>query len=95
MAVKVGGIVEEPLFPPSQASARAIGARLRNRRKQMHLSLRAVEVMSEQEFKASALAAYERGELGERAISMPRLQRLAELYDTPVSLLLPSHPYEG
>lgn len=84
----------EPLFPPSEASARAIGARLRDRRKQMRLSLQAVEVMSDQEFKASALAAYERGELGERAISMPRLERLAKLYDIPVLLLLPSNPYE-
>jgi transcriptional regulator with XRE-family HTH domain len=94
MAVNVGGMVEEPLFPLSEASARTIGARLRNRRKQMRLSMQAVEVMSEQEFKASALAAYERGELGERAISMPRLQGLAKLYDIPVSLLLPSNPGE-
>ena len=59
----------------------------------MRLSLQAVEAMSEQEFKASILAAYERGELGEQAISMPRLQRLAKLYDVPVLLLLPSNPY--
>ena len=39
-------------------------------RKQMRLSLQAVEAMSEQEFKASVLGAYERGE---RAISVPRL----------------------
>ena len=76
--------MEGPKFPPSEASARAIGARLRAMRKQKHLSMQAVEVMSEQEFKASVLAAYERGELGERAISMPRLQRLAELYDISV-----------
>ena len=49
--------------------------------------------MSEGEFKASVLAAYERGELGERAISMPRLQRLAKLYDVPVLLLLPPNSY--
>jgi hypothetical protein len=42
--------------------------------------------MSEQEFKASVLGAYERGE---RAISVPRLQRLAKLYDVPVDQLLP------
>jgi transcriptional regulator with XRE-family HTH domain len=87
-------MVEEPRFPPSEASARAIGARLRARRKQKHLSLQAVQVMSAQEFKASDLAAYERGESGERAISMPRLQRLAELYDIPVMPLLPSDPHE-
>ena len=42
--------------------------------------------MSDQEFKASVLGAYERGE---RAISVPRLQRLAKLYDVPVDQLLP------
>ncbi|MGH9078987.1 MAG: transcriptional regulator [Acidimicrobiales bacterium] len=68
------------------AYARAVGARLRAMRKQMHLSLQAVESMSEQEFKASVLGAYERGE---RAISVPRLQRLAKLYDVPVDQLLP------
>ena len=56
------------------AYARAVGARLRAMRKQMRLSLQAVEAMSEQEFKASVLGANERGE---RAISVPRLQRLA------------------
>jgi transcriptional regulator with XRE-family HTH domain len=66
--------------------ARAVGARLRTMRKQMRLSLQAVEAMSEQEFKASVLGAYERGE---RAISVPRLQRLAKLYDVPVDQLLP------
>ena len=68
------------------AYARAVGARLRAMRKQMRLSLQAVEAMSDQEFKASVLGAYERGE---RAISVPRLQRLAKLYDVPVDQLLP------
>lgn len=68
------------------AYARAVGARLRDMRKQMRLSLQAVESMSEEEFKASVLGAYERGE---RAISVPRLQRLAKLYDVPVDQLLP------
>jgi hypothetical protein len=66
--------------------ARAVGTRLRAVRKQMRLSLQAVEAMSDQEFKASVLGAYERGE---RAISVPRLQRLAKLYDVPVDQLLP------
>src|SRR5579883_2742786 len=68
------------------AYARAVGSRLRAMRKQMRLSLQAVEAMSDQEFKASVLGAYERGE---RAISVPRLQRLAKLYDVPVDQLLP------
>ncbi len=41
---------------------------------------------SSQEFKASVLGAYERGE---RAISVPRLQRLARFYNVPVDQLLP------
>ncbi|MEI7858648.1 MAG: transcriptional regulator [Acidimicrobiales bacterium] len=69
------------------AYARAVGTRLRAMRKQMRLSLQAVEAMSDLEFKASVLGAYERGE---RAISVPRLQRLAKLYDVPVDQLLPS-----
>src|SRR6202035_2802806 len=64
-------------------------SRLRAVRKQMRLSLQAVEAMSDQEFKASVLGAYERGH---RAISVPRLQRLARLYDVPVEQLLPEQP---
>lgn len=70
----------------SDGFARKVGLRLRSVRKQKHLSLHAVEEASSQEFKASVLGAYERGE---RSISVPRLQRLAELYDVPVDQLLP------
>lgn len=70
----------------SEGYARKVGLRLRSVRKQMHLSLHAVEKASNEEFKASVLGAYERGE---RSISVPRLQRLAELYDVPVDQLLP------
>ncbi|MHB8262619.1 MAG: helix-turn-helix domain-containing protein [Acidimicrobiales bacterium] len=66
--------------------ARTVGAKLRTVRKQMRLSLQRVEAMSGKEFKASVLGAYERGE---RSISVPRLQRLAKLYDVPVDQLLP------
>lgn len=66
--------------------AAAVGARLRAVRRQKRLSLQAVEAASDQEFKASVLGAYERGE---RSISVPRLQRLARLYDVPVDQLLP------
>jgi transcriptional regulator with XRE-family HTH domain len=66
--------------------ARRVGERLRNVRKQQRLSLQAVEAASNQEFKASVLGAYERGE---RAISVPRLQRLAKFYNVPVDQLLP------
>jgi transcriptional regulator with XRE-family HTH domain len=63
-----------------------VGGRLRAIRKQKRLSLQDVEAGSDQEFKASVLGAYERGE---RAISVPRLQRLARYYSVPVDQLLP------
>src|SRR5215216_6679547 len=66
--------------------ARKVGERLRAIRRQKHLSLQDVEASSVQEFKASVLGAYERGE---RAISVPRLQRLARFYRVPVDQLLP------
>ena len=63
-----------------------VGERLRSIRKQKRLSLHDVEAQSEQEFKASVLGAYERGE---RALSLPRLDRLAQFYRVPVDQLLP------
>ena len=66
--------------------ARKVGERLRAMRKQKGLSLQAVEAHSGKEFKASVLGAYERGE---RSISVPRLQRLARIYNVPVDQLLP------
>jgi transcriptional regulator with XRE-family HTH domain len=66
--------------------AQRVGERLRLIRKQKGLSLQEVEASSDQEFKASVLGAYERGE---RAISVPRLQRLARFYNVPVDQLLP------
>lgn len=65
---------------------RKVGERLRLIRRQKRLSLQDVEATSDQEFKASVLGAYERGE---RAISVPRLQRLARFYRVPVDQLLP------
>ncbi|MFQ5967988.1 MAG: transcriptional regulator [Acidimicrobiia bacterium] len=64
----------------------AVGQRLRGIRKQKGLSLQDVEARSEQEFKASVLGAYERGE---RSLSLPRMQRLASFYGVPVDQLLP------
>ena len=63
-----------------------VGARLRAIRGQQRLSLQEVEARSGEEFKASVLGAYERGE---RAISVARLQRLARFYGVPVDQLLP------
>jgi len=63
-----------------------VGDRLRAIRRQKGLSLHDVEARSGLEFKASVLGAYERGE---RAISVPRLLRLAEIYEVPSDQLLP------
>ena len=63
-----------------------IGDRLRAIRRQQGLSLHDVEARSGKEFKASVLGAYERGE---RALSVGRLLRLAELFDVPADQLLP------
>lgn len=65
---------------------RRVGERLRTIRRQKGLSLQDVEAGSGQEFKASVLGAYERGE---RAISVPRLHRLATFYNVPADQLLP------
>ncbi|CAN5456414.1 helix-turn-helix domain-containing protein [soil metagenome] len=70
----------------SSPYSRKVGDRLRVIRKQKRLSLQEVELTSTEEFKASVLGAYERGE---RAISVPRLERLAKFYNVPVDQLLP------
>jgi transcriptional regulator with XRE-family HTH domain len=70
----------------SSPYSRKVGERLRAIRRQKRLSLQDVEAASEQEFKASVLGAYERGE---RAISVPRLERLARFYSVPIDQLLP------
>lgn len=76
----------EELDENSLAYGRRVGERLRAIRRQKRLSLQDVEANSDQEFKASVLGAYERGE---RAISVARLERLARYYSVPVDQLLP------
>jgi len=66
--------------------ARLVGERLRQIRQQKKLSLSEVEISTDQEFKASVMGAYERGE---RMISVPRLERLANFYGVTVDQLLP------
>ena len=68
------------------AYSQQVGERLRVIRKQKRMSLQEVEAQSKQEFKASVLGAYERGE---RALSVPRLDRLSQFYAVPVEQLLP------
>lgn len=81
----------QPAEVPASYS-RKVGERLRAIRRQKRLSLQEVEAASTQEFKASVLGAYERGE---RAISVPRLQRLARFYNVPVDQLLPADAGPG
>ena len=71
----------------TQEYSKCVGERLRGIRRQKRMSLQEVEATSTQEFKASVLGAYERGE---RAVSVPRLQRLARFYNVPVNQLLPT-----
>ena len=67
-----------------------LGDHLRRLRKQKGLSLLDVQALSEGEFKASVVGAYERGE---RAISAVRLARMAAIYKLPLQAMLP--PSEG
>jgi len=69
--------------------SRMVGERLRSIRSQKNLSLSEVEIQSHEEFRASVLGAYERGE---RAISVPRLERLAKFYGVTIDQLLPRDP---
>ncbi|MGA7270123.1 MAG: helix-turn-helix transcriptional regulator [Acidimicrobiia bacterium] len=65
----------------------ALGSRLRAARRRLGWSLTDVEHHTGQEFKASVLGAYERGE---RALSVHRLYRLAQIYDIPIYHLVPT-----
>ena len=78
--------VEADVDGAGDAYGKKVGERLRAIRRQKGMSLQEAEEASDQQFKASVLGAYERGE---RAISVPRLQRLARFYNVPVDQLLP------
>ena len=86
----------EPLNPTDDTAddlgfARQLGERLRQIRKQKRLALSDVEAQTRQEFKASVMGAYERGE---RMISVQRLERLAKFYGVTVDQLLPRDPLQ-
>jgi transcriptional regulator with XRE-family HTH domain len=66
--------------------ALALGERLRRVRQQQGLSLHDVEHRSRGTLKASVVGAYERGE---RAVSITRMEVLADFYRVPVAELLP------
>ena len=87
-----GGASHDDIALDDGGYARVVGERLREIRKQKKLSLQEVEKVSDLEFKASVLGAYERGE---QTISVPRLQRLARFYNVPVDQLLPNDEGPG
>jgi transcriptional regulator with XRE-family HTH domain len=72
----------EPAAPATDAQH--VGEALRLVRRRKRLSLHDVEAATAQEFRASVLGAYERGE---RAISVPRLQRLSQFYGVSLTEL--------
>lgn len=71
---------------PIEAANITIGENLRAARRCRSWSLHDLEAASRGEFKASVLGAYERSE---RAISVARLCRLAEVLDVAAASLLP------
>ena len=70
-------------------AAERVGQNLRAVRRRLRLSLREVSERSHDEFRASTLGAYERGD---RAISVARIIRLAEIYGVSIDEIL---PHEG
>lgn len=70
----------------TDAYQQQLGDRLRAIRHQQGLTLHEVEAVSGGEWKAVVVGSYERGD---RAISMPKLARLAAFYGVPVADLLP------
>ena len=64
-----------------------LGRNLRAERVRRGLSLWDVADMTDDEFKASVLGAYERGE---RAMTVVRLNKLCRAYEIPMSVVLPN-----
>lgn len=81
-------MADDDFFDESPYS-QLVGERLRSIRRQKKLSLNEVEAQTNDEFRASVLGAYERGE---RVISVPRLERLARFYGVSIDQLLPRDP---
>ena len=70
----------------SKSYALAVGARLRQVRRERGLSLMGIEQKTDGHFKAVVIGSYERAD---RAVTVSRLAELAEFYRVPVAELLP------
>ena len=70
----------------SKSYALAVGARLRQVRRERGLSLMRIEQKTDGHFKAVVIGSYERAD---RAVTVSRLAELAEFYRVPVAKLLP------
>ena len=72
----------------SKSYALAVGARLRQVRRERGLSLMGIEQKTDGHFKAAVIGSYERAD---RAVTVSRLAELAEFYGlTPAELLPPA-----
>jgi transcriptional regulator with XRE-family HTH domain len=71
----------------NRAYAKALGENLRRVRQERGLSLMRIEEKTEGRWKAVVIGSYERAD---RAVTVPRLAELAELYGVPVADLLPA-----
>jgi transcriptional regulator with XRE-family HTH domain len=78
---------QQPEQMTAASMAASIGARLRSIREQKRWSLSDVDRLSDGHFGPSTVGAYERGE---RAITVPRLDRLAGFYGVSIDQFLPA-----
>ena len=73
---------------PMQVHENDIAQRLRHMRKNRNLTLAQVEKLSLGKLKAISLGSYERGD---RALSLGKLEEIAQFYQTPVEFLITGH----
>ena len=75
-------------LPPMQTQKYDIGQRLRHMRKSRNLTLAQIEKLSMGKLRAISLGSYERGD---RALSLGKLEEIAQFYQTPVEYLIAGH----
>lgn len=75
-------------LPAMQTQKYDIGQRLRHMRKSRNLTLAQIEKLSMGKLRAISLGSYERGD---RALSLGKLEEIAQFYQTPVEFLITGH----